>query len=375
MTFNYKKNKLDQLQGFCSVVEYANSITDAAKYNNISVTTISRQILSLEADIGYLLFDRVKNKLVLNDKGKTYYNETKKLLLSLDKLYDGKIKIPEISKTEILRRKIRKKVVEYKKKLTIKLKMILIKITLKRFLILILAFSICVFLYLHRTNWFFDKKLEKMANPLLREVIKNGHYRIDKSIPCPFDPVQIHIGWNELMLILLKEQYDITMTVITANENPTTPMRLNGNEKVDNVFNNKEAIKCDTERRFEALKKRYKDKISIMNSTKKFRFYNLYRNEDCLNCNIFFENVKKYPDQLFAIKATAFTGIADGRYWILKYKNYYYLMFETNGLQSHNIDQLKERYFIWEKLTLDELRAYDNGSYWELIKNYGLKID
>jgi hypothetical protein len=52
--------------------------------------------------------------------------------------------------------------------------MITIKITWKRFLIFIaLAISLtCI--YLNERNWFFDQKLKRLANPLLREVMEVG---------------------------------------------------------------------------------------------------------------------------------------------------------------------------------------------------------
>jgi hypothetical protein len=108
MSFNYKKNKLDQLKGFCAVVECGNSINHTAIKNCISTTTISKQIASLEEDLGFLLFDRAKNRLVINEKGKEYYKEAKKILLDLDKIYGGKIGIKKVSRFEIFMLKVRR---------------------------------------------------------------------------------------------------------------------------------------------------------------------------------------------------------------------------------------------------------------------------
>ena len=52
----------------------------------------------------------------------------------------------------------------------------------------------------------------------------------------------------------------------------------------------------------------------MINKTKNFRFYNLYKNDNCVNCKIFFENVKKYSNQLLVTKVINPTGISDGRY-------------------------------------------------------------
>jgi LysR family transcriptional regulator for bpeEF and oprC len=50
MINNYKKNKLDQLKGFCAVVEFG-AIVEAAKKLHISESSISTQISSLERDL------------------------------------------------------------------------------------------------------------------------------------------------------------------------------------------------------------------------------------------------------------------------------------------------------------------------------------
>ena len=79
--FNYKKSKFEKLKGFCLVVENEDSIAKASKKSSQTPSTISKQISSLEQDLGYKLFDRIKNKLYLNEKGKEYYKIAKNILL------------------------------------------------------------------------------------------------------------------------------------------------------------------------------------------------------------------------------------------------------------------------------------------------------
>jgi hypothetical protein len=153
-------------------------------------------------------------------------------------------------------------------------------------------------------------------------------------------------------------------------------MRMNGDEKTNSVFNNSDAIKCDTERRYMSLKTRHKQKIEMMKTNKNTYLYNFYEKEDGRNHNIFLENLAKYPNQLFGIKTNLnHFPLNTSKYWIVKYDNYYYLFLESNGIQSQNQDKMQERYLIYKKLTLNELMHYDNGNYWKVIKEYNLKID
>ena len=75
---NYKKNKLDKIKAFCVTVECNDNITKAGIQLGIAKQSISDKIKSLEHDLGYNLFDRNYNKLILNTKGKIYYKEAKK---------------------------------------------------------------------------------------------------------------------------------------------------------------------------------------------------------------------------------------------------------------------------------------------------------
>jgi hypothetical protein len=132
MNFNYKKNKLEQLKGFCATVEAGGSVNNAAIKCCISATTISKQISSFEEDLGFLLFDRIKNKLVLNEKGDEYYNKSKKILLDLNELYGGKLGIEYVSRYEIFFNQLKNKIKYSIFTLNLKLRKMIVKITYKQ---------------------------------------------------------------------------------------------------------------------------------------------------------------------------------------------------------------------------------------------------
>lgn len=236
-------------------------------------------------------------------------------------------------------------------------------------------FSLYFMININQTNSLFDKNIQKLANPLLKEVMQKDYHRIHKNTLCSFEPTQFHLDIDEMLVELLKKKYDLYITCLTINQYPGTPMRMNGIEEVDSIFHNTDAIKCDTERRYQALKKRYKYKIQMMQMNKNTQLYNFYEQEDGRNHHIFLENIARYPNQLFGIKVD-FNDfpVNTGKYWIIRYKNYYYLFLETNGLQGQNQDITQERHLIYKKLTLNELMKYDNGRYWEIIKKYNIKI-
>ncbi len=86
--FYYKKDRLNQIRGFCAVVRFG-SVNRAARNLNLEAATVSKQIITLERDIGLELFDRTnKRKLLLNDNGKQFYNNAVKILQSVDGLFE-----------------------------------------------------------------------------------------------------------------------------------------------------------------------------------------------------------------------------------------------------------------------------------------------
>ena len=88
--FYYKRNRLNQLRGFCSVVQCDCCVSKAAVKNNMEQTTFSKQIMALERDLGTQLFDRSKRKrLQLNKEGELFYKEATRHINSIDGLFQN----------------------------------------------------------------------------------------------------------------------------------------------------------------------------------------------------------------------------------------------------------------------------------------------
>src|SRR5215471_27458 len=66
--FRYKQNRLQQLRGFCAVVE-SNSVSKAAARLNLTQPTISLQVQALERELRATLFERRGPKLELTPEG------------------------------------------------------------------------------------------------------------------------------------------------------------------------------------------------------------------------------------------------------------------------------------------------------------------
>ena len=375
----YKKSKIQQLKSFCTVVEFQMSLTKASQKLNISISSISLHIKSLEYDLDFKLFDRKGKKLFLTDKGQKYYKEAKNALLAMDIAYNGKLKINKTHYRIIFFKNyvanMRNVVSKYLYKIWYKM---YIKITFKRVFIFLLAALFLVYFYLLETNWFFDRKLERLASPLLREVVSNGYYRIDHSITCPKETMQIHQDISKLVLKLIHDSTKFSLAKIGFIECPVTQFRMNGTEENDRklFFDQKIKTPCDPNQRYIGYLENYKLYKEILSKDASINFYSIYTKDNCLNHGVFEENAKNY-NNLHGIKASINSkhSIPKGGYWILKHKSYYYLFLETNGMQPDNQTVDKERYLIMKKLTLSQLMTFDNGSYWKLIKEYNIKID
>lgn len=70
---------IEQLKTFCTVIEYG-SFLKASEVLFCSQPAISKQIKSLERNLGFALFDRDGKKVNLNSNGKIVYTYTKKIL-------------------------------------------------------------------------------------------------------------------------------------------------------------------------------------------------------------------------------------------------------------------------------------------------------
>lgn len=87
--FYYKKDRLNQLRGFCAVVE-AGSVNKARDKMGVEPTAISKQIIALERDLKLKLFDRGTKKkgLTLTENGKEFYNKAVGVLRGVEGLFD-----------------------------------------------------------------------------------------------------------------------------------------------------------------------------------------------------------------------------------------------------------------------------------------------
>ena len=78
-TFRYKQNRLQQLKGFCAVVE-ARSVSKAANRLSLTQPTVSLQVQSLERDLRTTLFERHGPKIELTFEGELLYELARPLV-------------------------------------------------------------------------------------------------------------------------------------------------------------------------------------------------------------------------------------------------------------------------------------------------------
>jgi DNA-binding transcriptional LysR family regulator len=90
--FRYKQNRLQQLKGFCAVVE-TRSVSKAAARLSLTQPTVSLQVQSLERDLGATLFERRGPKIELTFDGEVLYDLARPLvegLTALDQEFDAR---------------------------------------------------------------------------------------------------------------------------------------------------------------------------------------------------------------------------------------------------------------------------------------------
>jgi DNA-binding transcriptional LysR family regulator len=80
--------KFHQLNAFKAVYELG-TMTAASKHIHITQPAISRLISSLEHQLGFELFQRIKGRLLPTDQGKAFYFEVSKAFIALDTLEDS----------------------------------------------------------------------------------------------------------------------------------------------------------------------------------------------------------------------------------------------------------------------------------------------
>ena len=90
--FRYKQNRLQQLKGFCAVVE-TRSVSRAADRLRLSQPTVSLQIQSLERDLRASLFERRGPKIEITFEGELLYELARPLvegLTGLDENFESR---------------------------------------------------------------------------------------------------------------------------------------------------------------------------------------------------------------------------------------------------------------------------------------------
>ena len=80
--------ELLQLRYFCEVAR-RESVTKVAEELHVSQPSLSKTIKNLEQELGVVLFDRVKKRIVLNEQGKEFYDKVSKGLNLIDSAVDG----------------------------------------------------------------------------------------------------------------------------------------------------------------------------------------------------------------------------------------------------------------------------------------------
>src|SRR5437899_1070062 len=84
-TFRYKQNRLQQLRGFCAVVE-TGSVSKVAFRLNLTQPTISLQVQSLERDLRAFLLERRGPKIEVTFEGELLYELARRLVEGLTAL-------------------------------------------------------------------------------------------------------------------------------------------------------------------------------------------------------------------------------------------------------------------------------------------------
>ena len=95
--FYYKRNRLQQLNGFYHTVQ-TGSISKAAKKMNLTQSTITLQIQSLERDLGVELFKRDKKRIKITKEGRMLYICSTPYIQGIDDLFKSFLRNAESEK-------------------------------------------------------------------------------------------------------------------------------------------------------------------------------------------------------------------------------------------------------------------------------------
>lgn len=99
--FYYKRNRFQQLRGFCYTIQ-TGSMSKAAKKIGLSQSAITLQIQSLERDLGVKLFNRKTTKIEVTKEGKDLYSYCISYIYQTDNLFENFLKSLEYEKSKIV---------------------------------------------------------------------------------------------------------------------------------------------------------------------------------------------------------------------------------------------------------------------------------
>ena len=99
--FHYKKNRLQQIKGFCYTVQTGSMVKSAEKMG-LTPSTITLQIQSLERDLGIQLFERDLKKLRLTHHGRMFYDYSVVYVQGIENLFESFTKISNDKRSNII---------------------------------------------------------------------------------------------------------------------------------------------------------------------------------------------------------------------------------------------------------------------------------
>lgn len=99
--FYYKRNRLQQIKGFCYTVQTGSMIRSAEKMG-LTASTITLQIQSLERDLGIKLFERDPKKIKLTQEGRMFYDYSISYVQGIENLFENFIKFANDKKSNVI---------------------------------------------------------------------------------------------------------------------------------------------------------------------------------------------------------------------------------------------------------------------------------
>lgn len=99
--FYYKRNRLQQIKGFCYTVQTGSMIKSAEKMG-LTPSTITLQVQSLERDLGIKLFERDSKKIKLTYDGQMFYDFSISYVQGFENLFENFAKFANDKKSNII---------------------------------------------------------------------------------------------------------------------------------------------------------------------------------------------------------------------------------------------------------------------------------